>query len=137
MPPSSTSWEDRLRDHLETSWPKSLADAFNARDFNPESPPWTLLAPGFQAGPFPPEAAKAMNAARFMKFLTEECKRDPWTMNVLDSTSHIVEDTVIVFTNFEKKYQEIVRQCTFFTEFKIFNGQWLAMTIRGFAGGYV
>lgn len=139
MPSQTTAWEDRVKKHLET-WPASMMDSINKRNFERKSPPWNLLAPSFEAGPFIPCTPRPVKAAGLLRHLSRQCTQNPqWHLRELDSSTHIEGDTVVVYTNVavEGRVPDVVSYTTFRTEFQTVRGQWMVTAVRGLGGEHV
>lgn len=134
------SLEEKTRRHLEAV-ASGFVEALNNREFDRDSPAWKYLAPVFKAGPLPPLIEKKIGTEDYLKHLSEMCEAYPeWKLRVVDQDTHqnYKKDFALVYTNVENHGVPpgIVWQSVGISEFQEFDGEWLVVGYKGFAGGH-
>lgn len=139
--PVEISYEEQARLHLEKVC-RDQAEALNDRNLTLDSPVWgDYLAPVFKAGPIPPLVEKKIDAEEYLRYLRGLCEAYPeWKLRVIDQNTHWSHDrrSASVYTNVENAGVPVgvVYQSVGISDFKFFEGKWMQVGYRGFAGGH-
>ncbi|CZT21634.1 uncharacterized protein RCC_07499 [Ramularia collo-cygni] len=135
------SLDDSTRPRLQ-----SLADGFmqaiNQQDFDRSSPAWQFLAPQFQGGPFPPVIKTKIGVEEWLEYLSDVRSSNPeWEIHILDSDAipGPSKNFASLYINVEVHGLPVgvTWQSVGVYDFQCFDGEWLAISYRGFSGGQV